>query len=342
MKRGTIDITNIKRGTTDINKVYRGSNLVWERSAGFEEFILTSGANNTLRKWSLAGVQDTTGNWPKVFSGALRINAIVHSFDEQRIMIGGHRGPDNSVAGYEILDMDGNSIYINGALANNDSRTLAIEEDGSYYPEATPQTKFDKNNNVLWTRTLTRITRNFQSYFGEGIYTVGGSRGSNLSIALIYSDNSSFLEFDTGGDNRALFIKGNRLYAAVSVSLIKKYTLIGLTPTLSWTYDHGGSAITRGVIEGENENVYFQAHRTSNITHRKLDKDGNLLWSRDHGANASEFNNNMDIDSEGNIWFTFIRSSSITHRKYAADGTLLINIDHGVNGHCVKVVRKKL
>jgi len=317
-----------------------------EPAVAVEEFILTSGSNNTLRKWSLSGVEDTTGNWPKVFSGAVRINAIVHSFDEQRIMITAHRGAANSVQGYETLDMDGNSIYTNGSLGNNDFRTLAIEENGSYYvlagSDVQPVTKFDKNNNVLWTRTLTRTVRNFQSYFGEGIYMVGGIRSSNLSIALIYSDNSSFLEFDTGSDNRALFIKGNKLYAAVGVSLIKKYTLSGLTPTLSWTYDHGGSAITRGVIEGENENVYFQAHRTSNITHRKLDKDGVLLWSRDHGANASEFNNNMDIDSEGNIWFSFVRSSSITHRKYAPDGTLLINIDHGVNGQCVKVVRKKL
>ncbi len=32
MKRGTIDITNIKRGSTDINKVYRGDVLVWEKS----------------------------------------------------------------------------------------------------------------------------------------------------------------------------------------------------------------------------------------------------------------------------------------------------------------------
>jgi len=342
MKRFTNNIVSIKRGDADVDKVYKGAVQIWpDDEPSFEEFILTSADNNTLRKWSLSGVQDTTGNWPKVFSGAVRINAIVHSFDEQRIMITGHRGIANSVAGYETLDMDGNSIYTNGALGNFDTRTLAIEENGDYYPEATPQTKFDKNNNVLWTRTLTRTTRNFQSYFGEGIYSVGGARGSNLSIALIYSDNSSFLEFDTGGDNRGLHLKGNRLLTAVANTVIKKYTLSGLTPTLSWTYNHG--QITIGVIEGENENIYFEGFRSSNITHRKLDKDGNLLWSRDHGANSTDKQNNpMDIDSEGNIWFTFVRSSNLTHRKYAPDGTLLLSIDHGVNGNAVKVVRKKL
>jgi hypothetical protein len=314
----------------------------------FEEFILTIGENRLIRKWDLNGNQDTTGNWPiNVNSPAVRITSLDYSFDEQIFMIVGHRGVQNSASGYEAFDLNGNSIFSNGSLANTDPRTIAVEPNGDFYVMSTgtnpgdnsPIRKFDKNNNSIWTRNLTNTARTFGSYYYNGKFAVGQLRSSNLTTVLMFSDNSVITEFDCGGNVGDVAFNDDVLITTPG-NTIRKYDLVGLTRSLHWTYDHG--AITRGVLLTDDA-VYFAANRISNISHRKLGLNGTLIWSRDHG-NQGTFrdDNSIDIDSEGNIWFSFERASNISHRKYSPDGDLLVSIDHGVSGNGVKVIRKKI
>jgi len=354
MKRGTIDITNIKRGSTDIKKVYRGEVLVWPDEPSFEEFVLTIGENRLVRKWDLDGNQDTSGNWPiDVGSPAVRICSLDYSITNQFFMINGHRGTHtldgvSNIAGYERFDLDGNSILSSGSLSGvgitTDSRAISIIDSiGDFFPEAPSLIRVNKDNTTVLVNVSTRLGRVFSTYTNGNYIGLAGQRSAvPASLAVFEVDGTLTYALDVGSfasgmiyinDDDEVFVTVN------DTNAVRKYNSAG---TLLLTYVHG--ALLRSVKESSDGSVYISGNRTSNITHRKLDKDFNLVWSRDHGANATaRGDKTIDIDSQGNIWFTFIRTSNITHRKYSPSGDLLVSIDHGSStGNGIRIIRKNI
>ena len=313
-----------------------------KKGENFEEFILTIGENRLIRKWDLDGNQDTTGNWPiDVGSPVGKLTAIDYSFIEQRFMAVGHREGDT---GYEVWDLEGNSILSRGSLASTDTRAGAMDENGNVYRADTASTnnnatarKWDLTNTEVWSRNI-GLSRMFDTTAKNGIVSFGAFRRNNITTALIFDDNSAFNSFDCGGNVNGIDHTDTVLITAAG-STIRKYNLSGLTQTLDWTYDHGAGTLQCKL--DDSGNVYFGGIRTSNISHRKLDSSGNLVWSRDHGDQGTfRGDSAIDIDSKGNIWFSFQRTSNISHRKYAPNGDLLVSIDQGVSGNGVKVIRK--
>jgi hypothetical protein len=317
----------------------------------YEEFVLTIGENRIVRKWALDGTQDTSGNWPiDVGGSAVRISSLDYSITHQFFMIMGHRGTHtidgvSGVAGYERFDLNGNSIFSSGSLANSDSRAISIiDNSGDFFPEAPSLIRINKDNTTVLVDVARLIARFFASYTNGNYVGIVGQRSATPASAVLFEINGTQLySRDFGAvDSIGCYVdsSGNFYinHNIVSSTTTRKYDSSG---DLLWSFNHG--IIARGIIADSSGNVYMSGNRTSNISHRKLDSSGSLVWSRDHGGNsAPRADKTIDIDSEGNIWFAFSRVSNITHRKLAPDGTLLLSIDHGVESNGVRVIRKKI
>ena len=64
------------------------------------------------------------------------------------------------------------------------------------------------------------------------------------------------------------------------------------------------------------------------VTHRKYDVDGNLLWSRDHGATVYD----IVMDASGSVYVVGEAASDGSYvRRYDSDGTLSLSIPLGSN-----------
>jgi hypothetical protein len=59
---------------------------------------------------------------------------------------------------------------------------------------------------------------------------------------------------------------------------------------------------------------------------RKYDKDFNLIWGVDYGANSL---NSIEVDKNGNVLAAGGTVNTVTTRKYNSSGTLLWSVNHG-------------
>jgi hypothetical protein len=97
-------------------------------------------------------------------------------------------------------------------------------------------------------------------------------------------------------------------------TLIFNITVSNTLPSLGITFD-------------KSENIIVTSSRLNNITHRKFDSSGTLLWARDHINEIWS----VAVDANDNVYIGGFRSSSVqlTHRKYDKDGTLLWSANAG-------------
>lgn len=79
--------------------------------------------------------------------------------------------------------------------------------------------------------------------------------------------------------------------------------------------------------------IVVGGYRTSSITTRTFDDDGNADWTADHGDRVLA----VAIDADGNVYTGGLRTSNLTTRKYNSSGSLQWSADHGaqVNGIAV-------
>ena len=95
-----------------------------------------------------------------------------------------------------------------------------------------------------------------------------------------------------------------------------------LVDTLVWQQN----LFVSSVVCDRTGNIYCAGASTNNLTTRKFDPYGNLLWSTNHGAQV----NAVAVDSAGNIYTGgVVAGDSMTTRKYAATGALLWSRNHG-------------
>ena len=102
----------------------------------------------------------------------------------------------------------------------------------------------------------------------------------------------------------------------------RKYDFSGNEITVGWPVSSGNSA--RGVAVDSNNNIITGGGLIGNLTTRKYDSDGNLIWSRNHGAQVF----GVAVDGNNNIITGGSVVGNLTTRKYDSDGTLLWSVNH--------------
>jgi hypothetical protein len=84
--------------------------------------------------------------------------------------------------------------------------------------------------------------------------------------------------------------------------------------------------------------IYTGGARTSNITTRKYDVDGNQITSELWPVDSfSSYVDSVAVDKDENVYVVGNRTSNITTRKYDSSGTLIWSVDHGADVASVAV-----
>jgi hypothetical protein len=79
--------------------------------------------------------------------------------------------------------------------------------------------------------------------------------------------------------------------------------------------------------------IYTGGTIVSNITTRKYDSSGNLIWSVNHGDTVF----GIAVDKNGNVYTGGDRASHLTTRKYDSSGNLIWSVNHGFTVRSVAV-----
>jgi hypothetical protein len=167
---------------------------------------------------------------------------------------------------------------------------------------------------------------------------VGGNRGSGLVSVRRYKDNGA-LQLSVLGNFQVLGITtdSNRNFYTggsfinndgVVVDATRKYNKDGV---LLWTVNNftvSLQGLPVGIAVDNLGNVYTNTLRYNDTTTYKYDSDGNLIWSRDHGAGFN-ISSNITVDVDGFVYTGGSRINNITTRKYDSDGNLIWSLDHG-------------
>jgi hypothetical protein len=117
------------------------------------------------------------------------------------------------------------------------------------------------------------------------------------------------------------------VFIYVGGSEFSKYEQSLLNVSKLWTVNYGASI--EGIAVDKDGNVYTGGSRINNITTRKYDPSGSLIWSRDHGVSSVQ---SVAVDKDGNV-YTGGNNAFVgqTTRKYNSSGTLLWSRNHGLS-----------
>ena len=128
-----------------------------------------------------------------------------------------------------------------------------------------------------------------------------------------------------------------RVALAVGVSGNQIYVL-NSSGQLLWNYSHHATQVARAVCFDSAGNLIVGADATTSspyYTVRKLDPDGNLLWSVTPGGNSCY---SVAVDSQDNVIAAGNGGGAGTYvRKYSPEGTLLYSYNHGTSIYGVAV-----
>jgi len=223
---------------------------------------------------------------------------------------------------------------------------------GSVLPGGTTR-KYDNDGTPIWTfdheRNLRAIASDLPTT-GCGkksayhVYTGGDRTGTpspQFTTRKHNSDSTLIWSIDANNDVQAITVdESGNVYTGQEVTggifgspvTTRKYDSNG---TLLWSAAHGisgrVSSTVNAIAVDVSGNVYTGGNRLANqtpnnLTTRKYDSNGTLLWSLDHGAAVFC----IAADGSGNVYTGGVQvSGPVTTRKYDTNGTLLLSLDHG-------------
>lgn len=207
--------------------------------------------------------------------------------------------------------------------------------------------KVDEDANILYSlspRNDSNSTRNnIQVDNIDDLYLLFDDTGSNQKINKYDDTNllSSFTVTDGGvgpinttyislDNNNNYYVAGRKISS--NNTIFKKYTV---TNTLLFNIEitHSTATNQRKIINDKLGNVYITGDLSDNITTRKFNSSGTLLWSVSHGAAT----NSIAVDLNNNVYIAGSVTGFISTRKYDELGTLLWSVNDGqtVNDICV-------
>lgn len=228
--------------------------------------------------------------------------------------------------------------------------SIAVDSSGNVYTASgTTTKKYDSSGNLVWSVDHGAGVNSVAVDSSGNVY-IGGTRTSSLpnvttrkydsSGSLVWSvDHGTTVGCIAVDKSGNVYTGGSRTTQIIADQIdgglrrtTRKYDSSG---NLIWSRDHVTTVSTNnaqvsGIAVDADGNVYtggIQTAATANVSTRKYDSSGNLLWSVAHGNSVSVYT--VAVDLSGNVYTGGQRSSNVTTRKYNSSGTLLWSVDHG-------------
>lgn len=247
------------------------------------------------------------------------------SFDNDEIFVVGYKSqlPSSNDGILQKFNPAGTSEFI---LTFNDRLNgVAVHKNGDYVITSSTNVgttyfrKYGSDNILDWSLSASNIdaVRCKFDYYGR-IYLTYRDTNTGKYSCRRYS-NGGVLELTISNvSGGALAVdKYYNIYTGGS-SALRKYNSSGtFLWELTFPGDFGDGIIN--ITTDTNENVYFVVGASAVNDTFKYDKDGNLIWSRNHGNGDVT---DIHVDSNANVYTTGDLISTVTTRKYNSAGTL--------------------
>lgn len=185
---------------------------------------------------------------------------------------------------------------------------------------------YDEDGTELWTYSHGSTVRAVTMDSDGNVY-LGGFRTSNITTRKLDADGNLIWSRDHGADVYCIAVDGDgNVYTGGTRTgsvTTRKYASDG---TLIWSKNAIDSVLA--VTADSSNNVYTAGAKTSSgVTTRKLDSDGNPVWSYWDTLTASSVLG-IAVDSSGNVYTGFPSSSGRTMRKRNSAGTSVWGKNH--------------
>ena len=188
--------------------------------------------------------------------------------------------------------------------------------------------KYDSNGNLLWEVDTDRAIRinglSIDTF--DNLYVCVGS-GNGIKDSLRKYDSNGNLIWNLELDS-----------VVVSVNIFNNIYVVNTFTGNIDKYDVNGNYISSiiygfiGVIDGINDiatdnigNIYMCAGVVNNLTTRKYNSNGDLIWGVNHGGRVEC----IEVDNKGNVYTGGVLFNNITTRKYDKNGNLIWSVNHG-------------
>jgi hypothetical protein len=233
------------------------------------------------------------------------------------LLLSKFQGSGTNISAFSVLVDSLNNFY----MAGNRAATSVPGDSFTFR-------KYDSNGNLLWqvdTDRTIRINGLSIDTFDNLYVCVSGASGIKDSLR----------KYDSNGN-----LIWNLELDSISVS-VNKLNNIYISNTVTGNidkYDVNGNYISSiiygftGVIDGINDittdnigNVYMCAGVVNNLTTRKYNNNGNLMWAVNHGDRVEC----VEVDNKGNVYTGGVLFNNITTRKYDRNGNLIWSVNHG-------------
>lgn len=184
--------------------------------------------------------------------------------------------------------------------------------------------KYDSSGSLLWSANHGAVTHAVAVDGSDNIYTAGAA---TLGVSIRRYDSDGNLDWSVSPDSAtgtmfAVAVGGGFVWCGHADGRVWK--LDASDGSKVWVKTFGGGEV-RGLAADDDGNIYVAGERANSITHQKLDADGDVVWSEDHGASLR----GIATDGAG-LYICGFAASTVTHRKLdPSDGSVVYSLSHG-------------
>jgi len=167
------------------------------------------------------------------------------------------------------------------------------------------------------------------------IYIAGDTDGGGNHYRKLTADGAVIYSIAGSGICHAISARGSSAMYVSNNGYLRKRDPASTSWVADWAYNHG--AQINAIVEDSDGSIYIGGVRSSNVSVRKIDPDGDLVWNFDTGGNV----NGLAIDAAGAVLYAVgARVGTETAWKIDLDGVEITTgwpIDHGTTLNAVTV-----